>query len=121
MWVFAWNNLITRPSRTALAVVGLTIPVLAFLGLFSVSNGIRDLMGSTLGKLQGLMVMRESSPSPIFSDLPASMGEELRKIPGVRVAAPEVWKLAPPLDGGSRFAATAFGMLKNPREQTLKT
>jgi putative ABC transport system permease protein len=49
MWAFAWRNLITRPSRTALAVVGLTVPVLAFLGLFSLSRGIRDLMGSTLG------------------------------------------------------------------------
>src|SRR5205823_5507972 len=45
MWVFAWQNLFTRPSRTALAVVGLTIPVLAFLGLFSLSQGIRDLVG----------------------------------------------------------------------------
>ena len=41
MWSFAWQNLITRPTRTALAVVGLTIPVLAFLGLFSLSGGIR--------------------------------------------------------------------------------
>ena len=39
MWSFAWQNLITRPTRTALAVVGLTIPVLAFLGLFSLSRG----------------------------------------------------------------------------------
>ncbi len=121
MWVFAWNNLITRPSRTALAVVGLTIPVLAFLGLFSVSNGIRDLMGNTLGKMQGLMVMRESSPSPIFSDLPANMEATLRAMKGVRVVAPEVWKLAPPIDGRGQLAATALGMLRNPRAQTLKT
>ena len=26
MWPFAWQNLITRPSRTALAAIGLTIP-----------------------------------------------------------------------------------------------
>jgi uncharacterized protein (TIGR02246 family) len=52
MWAFAWQNLITRPSRTTLAVVGLTIPVLAFLGLFSISQGIRDLMGNTLGKTE---------------------------------------------------------------------
>lgn len=45
-WTFAWQNLITRPSRTALATIGLTIPVLAFLGLFSISQGIRDLMGA---------------------------------------------------------------------------
>ena len=121
MWSFAWNNLITRPSRTVLAVVGLTIPVLAFLGLFSISNGIRDLMGSTLEKMQGLMVMSQSSPSPVFSDLPASIASKLRSIKGVRVVAPEVWKLAPPVDGRSQLAATALGMLRNPREQTLKT
>jgi len=48
MWGFAWQNLITRPSRTALAVDGLTIPILAFLGLFSISRGIRDLVGGTI-------------------------------------------------------------------------
>jgi hypothetical protein len=99
MWGFAWQNLITRPSRTALAVVGLTIPVLAFLGLFSISRGIRDLVGGTLATMQGLMVLRENSPSPVFSDLPGDMAPALRKIPGVRVVAPEVWKIAPPIDG----------------------
>ena len=45
MWGFTWQNLITRQSRTALAVVGLTIPILAFFGLFSISRGIRELVG----------------------------------------------------------------------------
>jgi putative ABC transport system permease protein len=48
MWGFAWQNLVTRPSRLGLAVVGLTIPILAFLGLFSISRGIRDLVGGTI-------------------------------------------------------------------------
>ncbi|MBV8077862.1 MAG: hypothetical protein JO284_15750 [Planctomycetaceae bacterium] len=48
MWGFAWQNLVTRPARTALAVVGLTIPILAFLGLFSISRGIRDSVGGTI-------------------------------------------------------------------------
>ena len=82
MWTFAWQNLITRPSRTALAVLGLTIPVLAFLGLFSISRGIRDLMGGTLGTMQSLMVLRENSPSPVFSDLPAGHGEGPAEDPG---------------------------------------
>jgi putative ABC transport system permease protein len=42
IWDFAWQNLVTRPARTALAVVGLTIPILAFFGLFGISRGIRD-------------------------------------------------------------------------------
>jgi putative ABC transport system permease protein len=121
MWAFAWQNLITRPSRTALAAIGLTIPVLAFLGLFSISQGIRDLMGSTLGKMQGLMVLRENSPSPVFSDLPADMAKSLRAIPGVRVVAPEVWKIAPPIDGKGGLGAAALGLLMRPREQGLKS
>jgi putative ABC transport system permease protein len=120
MWSFAWQNLITRPSRTALAVVGLTIPILAFLGLFSISRGIRNLVGGTLVTMQGLLVLRENSPSPVFSDLPADMAESLRKLPGVRVVAPEVWKIAPPIDGRGGLGAAAIGLLGRPRESGLK-
>ena len=62
-------------------------------------------MGDTLGSMQGLMVLRENAPSPVFSDLPAEMGEALRKVPGVRVVAAEVWKIAPPIDGTGAASA----------------
>ena len=107
MWRFAWQNLITRPTRTLLAVVGLTIPIVAILGLFSVTHGIRTLMGNTLAKMNGLMVMRANSPAPVFSDLPASMVEDLRKIPGTRIVAPEVWKICPPIEGRNLLARAA--------------
>ena len=119
MWVFAWHNLISRPSRTVLAVVGLTIPVLAFLGLFSISQGIRDLMGSTLERMQGMMILRENSPSPVFSDLPAALGDTLRKIPGVRVVAPEVWRIAPPINGKGSVFGMALGLLGRSREEGI--
>ncbi|WP_435019915.1 ABC transporter permease [Tundrisphaera sp. TA3] len=120
MWSFAWRNLITRPTRTTLAVVGLTIPVLAFLGLFSITAGIRQLMGSTLGTMHNLMVLRENSPAPVFSDLPADLGPKLRAMPGVRVAAPEVWRIAPAIDGKGGLASGALGLLTRPRDQGLK-
>jgi putative ABC transport system permease protein len=85
MWRFAWQNLITRPTRTALAVLGLTIPIIAILGLFSLTNGIRTLMGNTLARMNGLMVMRANSPAPVFSEVPETMGDELRKVPGTRI------------------------------------
>src|SRR3954454_4465241 len=117
MWSFAWQNLVTRPTRTALAVLGLTIPVLAFLGLFSLSGGIRHLMGDTLSSMQNLMVLRDSAPAPVFSDLPPSTGEILRKVPGARVVAAEVWKVAPPIDGkgGGGVLGSALGMLTRPK------
>src|SRR6516225_1178143 len=111
MWLFACQNLITRPTRTLLAVVGLTIPILAILGLFSLTHGIRTLMGNTLARMNGLMVMRANSPAPVFSDLPANLVDELRKIPGVRVVAPEVWKICPPIEGRNLLARAATRML----------
>ena len=45
------------------------------------------------------MVLRENAPSPVFSDLRRASAERLRKIPGVRVVAPEVWKVAPNIEG----------------------
>jgi putative ABC transport system permease protein len=120
MWGFAWQNLITRPSRTALAVVGLTIPILAFLGLFAISRGIRDLVGGTLVTMQGLLVLRENSPSPVFSELPAEMAQALRGIPGVRVVAPEIWKIAPPIDGRGGLGAAAIGLLTRSRDSGIK-
>jgi putative ABC transport system permease protein len=111
MWRFAWQNLITRPTRTFLAVMGLTIPIIAILGLFSLTNGIRTLMGNTLARMNGLMVMRANSPAPVFSDLPESMVEDLRKIPGTRIVAPEVWKLSPQIEGRNLLARAATKLL----------
>src|SRR4051812_15401592 len=95
MWRFAWLNLVTRPTRTGLAVLGLTIPVLAFLGLFSLSRGIRHLMGDTLAGMHNMIVLSENAPAPVFSDLPPGTGEALRKGAGGKVAAAGVWKVAP--------------------------
>jgi pimeloyl-ACP methyl ester carboxylesterase len=46
MWSLGGRMWVTRPSRMALAVAGLTIPALAFLGLFSFSGGIRHPSGT---------------------------------------------------------------------------
>ena len=74
MGVFAWRNLLTRPLRTVLALIGLSIPILGVLGLFSVSGGLRNLVGDTLSQVEGVMVLRENAPSPVFSTLPAEPG-----------------------------------------------
>ena len=99
MWSFAFRNLRTRPARTALGLIGLAIPILGVLGLYSVSGGLRALVADTLGQIQGVMVVRENVPMPVFSDLPADMAERLRHVPGVRAVAPELWKIAPPIEG----------------------
>lgn len=96
---FAWRNLLTRPVRTILALIGLSIPILGVMGLFSLSGGLRNMVGDTLNKVEGVMVIRENSPSPVFSQIPAKLGPMLRKVAGVRDVAPEVWGIAPSIEG----------------------
>jgi putative ABC transport system permease protein len=93
----------TRPLRTTLALIGLSIPILGVMGLFSVSRGLRNMVGDTLSRVEGVMVIRENSPSPVFSDLKADLGEKLRGLPGVRVVAAEVWKVSLPIEGKNMF------------------
>jgi putative ABC transport system permease protein len=110
MWRFAVQDLITRPVRTGLAIVGLTIPIVAILGLFSLTNGIRSLMGNTLARMKGLIVTQEGTPAPVFSVLPADLVEKIRAVPGVGIVAPEVWRIAPPLEGRGLLSGAARAM-----------
>ena len=79
MGVFAWRNLLTRPIRTILALVGLSIPILGVLGLFGLSNSLRDLVGDTLGGIEGLIVLSDNALSPVLSNVPASLADELQE------------------------------------------
>jgi putative ABC transport system permease protein len=99
MGVFAWRNLLTRPIRTILALVGLSIPVLGVLGLFALSSSLRNLVGDTLGGIEGLIVLSDNALSPVLSNVPASLADDLRKTPKIRAVAPEVWGLAPSVEG----------------------
>ena len=120
MGQFAWLNLLTRPLRTFLALVGLSVPILGVLGLFSVSDGLRNLVGSTLEKIKGVMVLRENVPTPVFSHLPASLGDKLRAIPGVRAVAPEVWGLPPTIENLSLIPKPLDFLAKN-KEQKIQS
>jgi putative ABC transport system permease protein len=109
MGVFAWRNLLTRPIRTFLALVGLSIPVLGVLGLFALSNSLRNLVGDTLGGIQGLVVLSDNALSPVLSNLPASLPDELTKMPKIRAVAPEIWGLAPSVEGRGMIAGMFTG------------
>ncbi|WP_165222762.1 ABC transporter permease [Aquisphaera insulae] len=96
---FAARNLRSRPSRTLLAIVGLSVPILGAIGMLGLSDGLRGLIDDTLGQVQGILVLRKNAPVDLFSELPAAMAGQLGRVPGVRVVAPQVWKLAPTIEG----------------------
>jgi putative ABC transport system permease protein len=120
MWTFAWRNLRTRPLRTVLALIGLSIPILGVLGLFSVSGGLRNMVGETLSQIQGVMVLRENSISPVLSDLPAELRGQIEAVPGVRVVAPEVMKAAPEIEGRGMILNNTIGLLDPRRTRNQK-
>lgn len=121
MGKFAWLNLLTRPLRTVLALVGLSVPILGVLGLFSVSSGLRNLVDTTLDKIKGVMVQRENTPTPVFSKLPASLGDRLRAIPGVAAVAPELWGLPPTIEDVSLIPRNPLEFLQKSKEQKIQS
>jgi putative ABC transport system permease protein len=119
---FAWRNLLTRPLRTALALVGLSIPILGVLGLFCVSGGLRNLVGDTLSQIEGVMVLRENALSPVFSDLPTDLGARIAAIPGVRVVAAEVMRVAPEVEGRTMLRNVTSGLIgAGSKEQRMQS
>jgi putative ABC transport system permease protein len=116
---FAWRNLLTRPLRTTLALIGLSIPILGVMGLFSLSRGLRDMVGDTLSRVEGLMVLAENKPSPVFSTLPADLGDKLKQVEGVRVVAPEIWEVAPSIEGIGAFGRGLGGLMQGKGVQSL--
>jgi putative ABC transport system permease protein len=99
----------------------LVIPVVGVLGLFAVSGGIRDLVTSALAQVRGILVLRENAPTDLLSDLPASLGERLRGVPGVRVVAPQLWKMAPPIEGRYPFDLSAASRAGHERRPVLES
>jgi len=96
---FAFKNLLTRPMRSLLALVGLTVAIAGMVGLFSVAEGIDDVVARTFGDIPGLVVMQPGAPIPLFSRLPTSWGDEIRQLKGVHVVNPEVWTRAHVIEG----------------------
>lgn len=101
---FALANLLSRPGRTALSVFGLTIAIAGMVGLFSIAGGIDSLIDSSFGGIEGVVVLQNGAPLPLFSTLPAAWGEEMSRISGVSVVNPELWARANLIDGEPIFS-----------------
>ena len=49
------------------------------------------------------------------------MVDELRKIPGTKIVAPEVWKICPPIDGRNLLAKAATEMFTKKGNERFST
>ncbi|MBA3312221.1 MAG: ABC transporter permease [Planctomycetaceae bacterium] len=99
MFSFAFRNLFTRPVRSLLSLLGLTVAIAGMVGLFSVAEGLDAAVNDAFGEMDGLNVVQPGAPIPLFSTLPAAWGEEIANVPGVRVVSAEVWQRINVLNG----------------------
>ncbi len=99
MWKFAAHNLLSQKLRTALALLGLTVAILAMVGLFSVAEGLDASFDDAFTRIPGLVAMQPGAPVPLFSSLPAEWEDELEELPGIRTVNAEVWQRANLIEG----------------------
>lgn len=90
MFRFAFGNLRSRPVRSALSILGLTVAIAGMVGLFSIAGGIQSLVSSTFEMIPGILIQQRGAPFPLFSSLPSAWEAEIAKVPGVGVVTAEV-------------------------------
>jgi putative ABC transport system permease protein len=107
---FAWRNLLSRPLRTTLSVLGLTVAIAGMVGLFSIRGGIDQLVASTFEQIPGLLVQQRGAPMPLFSVLPSSWESEIAATPGVAVVTSEILSRVNRIEGKSVISPPRFLM-----------
>lgn len=96
---FAVGNLLSRPLRSLLALVGLAIAICGMVALFAIAEGIDHVVERTFAQIPGLSITQLGAPVPVFSTLPASWKDELQRLPDVNVVDSEVIQRLNLLDG----------------------
>ena len=99
MFKFATRNLMSRPMRSLLSLLGLSVAIAGMVGLFSVAEGLDRIITSAFNRIPGLVAMQPGSPIPLFSSLPSSWEQDIKAVRGVSVVNPEVWKRVNAMDG----------------------
>jgi len=116
---FAFQNLLSRPTRSILALLGLTVAIMGMVGLFSIAYGIEAMVNGTFQRIPGLLAMQPGAPIPLFSRIPRSWADEMREIPGVRIVRPELWVRAQLINGRPTFSPPRF-LFGTDIDQTLR-
>ncbi|MDX1968804.1 MAG: ABC transporter permease [Planctomycetaceae bacterium] len=108
MWSFACRNLWSRPVRSLLALLGLTVAIMGMVGLFSVAAGLQATVDKTFNRIPGVVAMQPGTPIPLFSRIPAEWADEIARMPGVRTVCREVWSRANLVEGKTTFNPPRF-------------
>src|SRR3954471_149815 len=84
-WQIAQKNLWRRPLRSALTIVGLAVAVAAIVALVGVSESLeQSFLDLYLRRGADLVVQRRGGAVQLSKGIKLSIGDEIRKIRGVR-------------------------------------
>ncbi|MBT4867045.1 MAG: ABC transporter permease [Planctomycetaceae bacterium] len=108
MLKLAFRNLLSRPMRSLLSLLGLTVAIAGMVGLFSVARGLDAMISDTFNDIPGLVVMQPGAPIPIFSRLPTDWGDDIADVPGVAVVNGEIWQRVNVIDGKTIISPPRF-------------
>ena len=109
LWSLALRDLISRPTRTGLTLIGLAVPILGLVGIFAISHGIRGLLDRTLSQIDGVLVIREGAPTDLFSELLVVLGGPLVAFDDLLLGLPSLLLLLLQLVGDGAHADAERG------------
>lgn len=91
-WRLVWSNLRVRPVRTGLGMVAVAIQVLLILLIMGMINGVVTEWGRRVEGVGADLMVQPPNSSIFFAfstaSLPGSLGEQIRKVPGVKTVSP---------------------------------
>jgi putative ABC transport system permease protein len=83
------KNVLHRKSRSVLTTVGVAIAVTAVVALVGIADGFQRSFRELYEKRGvDLMVVRAGSSERLASSIPQQVGEQIRRLPGVRAVSP---------------------------------
>lgn len=99
MLLLALRNLLSRPLRSTLAWLGLTVSIGGMVCLLAISAGMQAMIERTFSDVPGLLAMQPDAGIPVLSRLPTSWADEMATLPGVRTVVREWWARAHRVEG----------------------
>ena len=105
------RNLTRRKIRTTLTITGISIGIWALVVMSSMANKIDSLVKGGSTYFENKIIVSDATNPTFgfgFTPMPLSTADEIRAVPGVAVAVPEVEMLLDPNESGAGFGLPDF-------------
>ena len=105
------RNLARRKIRTTLTITGISIGIWALVVMSSMANKIDSLVKGGSTYFENKIIVSDATNPTFgfgFTPMPLSTADEIRAVPGVAVAVPEVEMLLDPNESGAGFGLPDF-------------